>query len=70
VAHYYGAEYLPRVRPDVITDVNHLREEIDRLTQAGADDLLLFPCSGASEQIGLLADDLDTTGWEREKGPE
>ncbi|MFD1517570.1 LLM class flavin-dependent oxidoreductase [Pseudonocardia yunnanensis] len=68
VAHYYGAEYLPRVRPDVITDINHLREEIGRLTQAGADDLLLFPCSGAPEQIGLLADDLDATGWQQRRG--
>lgn len=65
VAHYYGIEYLPQVRPDVISDGDHLREEIGRLAEAGADDLVLFPCSGALEQIGLLADALDETGWER-----
>jgi len=67
VAHYYGAEYLPQVRPDVITDGDHLREEIHRLAEAGADDLVLFPCSGAPEQIGLLADALDETAWEDEE---
>lgn len=61
VAHYYGAAYLPQVRPDVITDVGHLHREIDRLADAGADDLVLFPCSGEPEQIGLLAAALDDT---------
>lgn len=61
IAHYYGAAYLPQVRPDVITDTGHLHREIDRLADAGVDDLVLFPCSGAPEQIGLLADALDTT---------
>lgn len=60
VAHYYGAAYLPRIRPDVITDADHLRAEIGRLRDAGADDVVLLPCSGAPEQIGLLADALDT----------
>lgn len=69
-AHYYGPEYFPQVRPDLITDVDHLREEIDRLAEAGADDLVLLPCSGAPEQIGLLADALDETGRGRgENGP-
>lgn len=61
VSHYYGAAYLPQVRPDVITDTDHLHQEIHRLGQAGADDLVLFPCSGAPEQIGLLAGALDAT---------
>ncbi|MEW2503970.1 LLM class flavin-dependent oxidoreductase [Amycolatopsis sp. NPDC047767] len=67
VAHYYGAEFLPRVRLDVITDEPRLREEIGRLSEAGADDLVLFPCSGSPEQIGLLAGVLDKTAWESEK---
>lgn len=61
IAHYYGAAYLDQVRPDVITGTGHLREEIHRLADAGADDLVLFPCSGAPEQVGLLADALETT---------
>ncbi|MFC7641053.1 hypothetical protein ACFQX6_08670 [Streptosporangium lutulentum] len=68
VAHYYGAEYLPRIRPDVLTDGDRLREEIDRLAEAGADDLVLFPCSGAPEQIGLLSDALDKMGVGRAVG--
>ena len=67
VAHYYGAEYLPHIRPDVLTDGDHLREEVGRLAEAGADDLVLLPCSGEPEQIGLLADALGKTeceqGW-------
>lgn len=55
VAHYYGQEYLPHIRPDVLTDPDHLREEIGRVAAAGADDLVLLPCSGDLEQVGLLA---------------
>jgi alkanesulfonate monooxygenase SsuD/methylene tetrahydromethanopterin reductase-like flavin-dependent oxidoreductase (luciferase family) len=65
VAHYYGGEYLPHIRPDVLTDSEHLHEEIGRLAEAGADDLVLLPCSGAAEQIGLLADALDETDREQ-----
>jgi alkanesulfonate monooxygenase SsuD/methylene tetrahydromethanopterin reductase-like flavin-dependent oxidoreductase (luciferase family) len=63
VSHYYGTAYLSQIRPDIITDCDHLREEIGRLSEAGADDLVLFPCTGTPEQIGLLADALDETGW-------
>lgn len=62
VAHYYGAEALPQIRSDVLTDIDQLREEIDRLAEAEADDLVLFPCSGALEQIDLLAGALDKVG--------
>lgn len=58
VGHYYGPEYLPQVRPDIVTDSGRLREEISHLTETGVDDLVLFPCSGDPEQIDLLADAL------------
>jgi hypothetical protein len=61
VAHYYGPDYLPHIRPDLLTGPDRLRLEIDRLTAAGADDLVLLPCSGDPRQIGLLADALDQT---------
>ncbi|QPP05359.1 LLM class flavin-dependent oxidoreductase [Streptomyces bathyalis] len=70
VAHYYGAESLPRIFPDVVTEEAHLREEIRRLAGAGADDLVLLPCSGESGQIGLLAEALDGMGWGSESSPE
>ncbi len=63
VAHYYGAKAPPQARDDVITDRDGLRESAGRLADAGADDLVLLPCSGEFEQIGLLADALDETGW-------
>lgn len=59
--HYYGPDHLPHIQPDLVTGPDHLRLEIDRLTEAGADDLVLLPCSGDTRQIGLLADDLDET---------
>jgi alkanesulfonate monooxygenase SsuD/methylene tetrahydromethanopterin reductase-like flavin-dependent oxidoreductase (luciferase family) len=55
VAHYYGADYLPQIFPDVVTNEEQLRTEIDRVAQAGADDLVLLPCSGNPDQISLLA---------------
>lgn len=67
VAHYYGTETLPQVRSDVMTDGDRLREEIGRIAGAGADDLVLLPCSGEPEQVGLLANSLDEMDWERDE---
>ncbi|GAA3211643.1 LLM class flavin-dependent oxidoreductase [Nonomuraea helvata] len=61
IARYYGDLY-PQVRHDVVTDVEHLRTEIDRVAEAGADDLVLLPCSREFEQISLLVDALDRAG--------
>ncbi|WP_027935676.1 LLM class flavin-dependent oxidoreductase [Amycolatopsis sp. ATCC 39116] len=60
IAHYYGPAYAGQVRPDVLTDRGHLHKEITRLAEAGADDLVLLPCAGEPEQIGLLAARLPT----------
>ncbi|MGW1737392.1 LLM class flavin-dependent oxidoreductase [Nocardia sp. NPDC001965] len=58
VKHYYGAEYVAQIRPDILTDESHLRNEIDHLAEAGADELLLLPSTGALEQIDLLVEAL------------
>jgi hypothetical protein len=34
-AHYYGAVYLPQIRPDVITDGDRMGEQIDRPAEEG-----------------------------------
>jgi alkanesulfonate monooxygenase SsuD/methylene tetrahydromethanopterin reductase-like flavin-dependent oxidoreductase (luciferase family) len=54
--HYYGREYFPHARADALTTSEELRRELLRLTEAGCDDLLLFPCSGDLDQVGLLAE--------------
>lgn len=60
--HYYGNAFLDQVRADTLTDPRHLRDELQRLAEAGCTDLLLYPCSGAPDQVTRLADTLDTIG--------
>jgi alkanesulfonate monooxygenase SsuD/methylene tetrahydromethanopterin reductase-like flavin-dependent oxidoreductase (luciferase family) len=54
--HYYGEQYFAPARADTLTTRDHLRTEIRRLSDAGCDDLLLFPCSGDLEQVALVAE--------------
>jgi alkanesulfonate monooxygenase SsuD/methylene tetrahydromethanopterin reductase-like flavin-dependent oxidoreductase (luciferase family) len=54
--HYYTSAYFPYVRPDALTSRERIREEIQRVSETGCDDLLFFPCSPALGQVGLLAD--------------
>jgi len=56
--HYYGDEYFERARTDTVTTPERLHMEIGRLSDAGCDELLLFPCSGELEQVALLAEAL------------
>jgi alkanesulfonate monooxygenase SsuD/methylene tetrahydromethanopterin reductase-like flavin-dependent oxidoreductase (luciferase family) len=56
--HYYGADYFADARADTSTTPEELRAEVARVADAGADDLLLFPCSGDLEQLSMLADAL------------
>lgn len=60
--HYYGEEYFAYARADTLTTAERLRTEVRRLSEAGCDDLLLFPCSGDLEQLALLAQALDHQG--------
>lgn len=54
--HYYGDEYFDAVRADTPTTVDHLEREIDRLTDAGCDDLVLLPCDADLRQVQRIAD--------------
>jgi alkanesulfonate monooxygenase SsuD/methylene tetrahydromethanopterin reductase-like flavin-dependent oxidoreductase (luciferase family) len=60
--HYYGHEYFAHARADTPTTPDGLRAEISRLSEAGCDDLLLFPCSGELDQVALLAEAIDQQG--------
>jgi len=55
ILHYYGPEFLDAARADTLTDAAQVATELQRLAEAGCDDVLLFPCSGDLEQISLLA---------------
>ena len=43
----------------VATDRDTVRECVSAFTEAGCDELILFPCSGDSEQVRLLREALD-----------
>jgi alkanesulfonate monooxygenase SsuD/methylene tetrahydromethanopterin reductase-like flavin-dependent oxidoreductase (luciferase family) len=59
IEHYYGSDWFAAARADTLTSPQRLREELPRLAEAGCTDLVLFPCAGAPEQAGLLAEALD-----------
>jgi alkanesulfonate monooxygenase SsuD/methylene tetrahydromethanopterin reductase-like flavin-dependent oxidoreductase (luciferase family) len=66
VAHYYGAEYADQVLADCIDSDETLVRQLTELADAGADDVLLYPCSGDRDQVHLLADALERVGAVRE----
>ena len=53
--HYYGADALEFARADTLTTDDEIHDELERLEQAGCDDVVLFPCSGDPRQIALLS---------------
>jgi alkanesulfonate monooxygenase SsuD/methylene tetrahydromethanopterin reductase-like flavin-dependent oxidoreductase (luciferase family) len=55
IEHYYGADSLEVARADTLTTGERIHEELQRLSRAGCDDVVLFPCSGDLEQIDQLA---------------
>jgi alkanesulfonate monooxygenase SsuD/methylene tetrahydromethanopterin reductase-like flavin-dependent oxidoreductase (luciferase family) len=56
--HYYGADYFAYARADTLTSPEQLQAELQRLAEAGCDDVVLFPCSGDLEQLALLGEAL------------
>jgi alkanesulfonate monooxygenase SsuD/methylene tetrahydromethanopterin reductase-like flavin-dependent oxidoreductase (luciferase family) len=60
IEHYYGS--LALARADTLTDAAQIHAELERLSAAGCDDVLLFPCSGGLEQVALLAAALARSG--------
>jgi len=70
IHHYYGAEFFDVARADTLTSPAAVRAELQRLSEAGCDDVVLFPCAGGLEQIGLLAEIVhDATRKERDDDP-
>jgi alkanesulfonate monooxygenase SsuD/methylene tetrahydromethanopterin reductase-like flavin-dependent oxidoreductase (luciferase family) len=51
IAHYYGADALEVARADTLTTDERIHNELQRLSRAGCDDVVLFPCSGCRWQI-------------------
>lgn len=59
LAHYYGREWVELARADTLTTHERLRAELDRLEEAGCDDVVLLPCAGDLDQVELLAEALE-----------
>ena len=59
IHHYYGDQFFDAARADVLTTPAHLHREVQRLRDAGCDDVLLFPCSADLDQPRRLAGALD-----------
>ena len=55
VLHYYGREFFDAARADTLTDADQIRAELERLADAGCDDVLLYPCSGDLDEVWRLA---------------
>lgn len=59
--HYY-LDYAELVKADTPTTPEHLDAELRRLRDAGADDVVLMPCTGDVAQVAMAADVLDGIG--------
>src|SRR5919198_2282937 len=55
IRHYYGDDFFEPARLDTPTSGEQLRAELEALSEAGCDHVVLFPCAGDLEQIALLA---------------
>jgi len=64
IHHYYGDQFFGAARADVLTTPAHLHRELQRLRDAGCDDVLLFPCSADLDQPRRLAAALDAAAGE------
>jgi hypothetical protein len=47
---------------DTVTNLQQLEREVERVADAGCDDVVLLPCTGDPAQIDLLAAALDAIG--------
>jgi alkanesulfonate monooxygenase SsuD/methylene tetrahydromethanopterin reductase-like flavin-dependent oxidoreductase (luciferase family) len=55
IRHYYGDEALAYARADTLTSPERIRDELRRLAEAGATDVVLYPTSADIDQVRLLA---------------
>jgi hypothetical protein len=60
---FFGDEFFPTARADTLTTSEHLGVELQALQAAGTTDVVLYPTSGGLEQVGLLAEGLQNTGF-------
>ncbi|MEV4257059.1 LLM class flavin-dependent oxidoreductase [Spirillospora sp. NPDC049652] len=68
VAHYYGSQespYYEPVRADSLDSDERLLKELIALSDAGVDDLVLYPASSSLDQVHLLAGALERVGARR-----
>ena len=58
LGHYYAfaGPYAERVAAGALTTPDAVRERIAQMSDAGCDELILFPCSANLDQVELLAD--------------
>jgi alkanesulfonate monooxygenase SsuD/methylene tetrahydromethanopterin reductase-like flavin-dependent oxidoreductase (luciferase family) len=58
IDHYYGflGPYAERMAESVATTPEQVRGELQAFSDAGCDELILFPCSVGVEQVELLAE--------------
>ncbi len=60
--HYYGDASFAAARADTLTTPIEMRDELARLAEAGATDVVLYPSSAGVDQVERLADALASTG--------
>jgi alkanesulfonate monooxygenase SsuD/methylene tetrahydromethanopterin reductase-like flavin-dependent oxidoreductase (luciferase family) len=65
IRHYYGDQFFAGARADTLTTEGQLDGELQRLHDAGCDDIVLYPCSADLDQIDRLATALDSLGRRR-----
>lgn len=58
IGDYYAfiGDYASKIAEGALTSVNAIRETIDEFAEAGCDELLLFPCSPAVDQLHRLTE--------------
>jgi alkanesulfonate monooxygenase SsuD/methylene tetrahydromethanopterin reductase-like flavin-dependent oxidoreductase (luciferase family) len=61
IRHYYGDTFFAMARADTLTTAQQVRQELDRLADAGATDVLLYPSSTQPQQLHRLS----AAVWER-----
>jgi alkanesulfonate monooxygenase SsuD/methylene tetrahydromethanopterin reductase-like flavin-dependent oxidoreductase (luciferase family) len=69
IHHYYGDEFFAPARADTLTTTEQLRAELAALQAAGTTDVVLYPASGGLEQVGLLAEAVQETGFLPARNP-
>jgi alkanesulfonate monooxygenase SsuD/methylene tetrahydromethanopterin reductase-like flavin-dependent oxidoreductase (luciferase family) len=65
-----GDDFFADARADTATDPEQLRAVLRRLSNAGCDHVVPFPCSGDPQQVELLAGALGRDGADPDERPQ